>query len=812
VKYLITIYIFLFAALGLHAQTGYEKKLGVAIQTTNPPIINGILDDECWINAGVFTDFRQYEPYSGAPSMQKTVAKVVYDNEGIYIGAMLYDTYPDSIRTEMGPRDADRSIIADYFNVDLGPYNDGINGYSFKLTASGIQSDIRRSSGAGGRDLNWDAVWHSAVQIVDSGWIAELKIPFSAFRFPNKEDEAWGFNLWRYIQRYGEWSSWNFADKSHGTSINYLGEISGISGIKSPARISVTPYLSAYLEKLSGQEKWNNAFHGGADLKVGLSDAFTLDATLIPDFGQVQSDNQILNLTPYEVKYNERRQFFTEGTDVFNKGGIFYSRRVGSSPTGYYSVDSELEPGEEVVFNPSEVRLLNATKISGRTRKGLGIGFFNGITAESRAEIINTENNNTREIVTQPLTNYNMIVVDQNLGGGSYISLANTSVMRSGAATGNNYTANVTATDMRYLSPDRTYSVNAVIALSQKYFTDNDNIFGHSVILNGGKTGGKFRLYYTHSSRTNDYDPNDMGYLRRNNEFNNRVTFGYNIYEPVRKILNSLNRISIGYEMLYTPRKFSSLDIDIESTTTYKNFMVLQVESNINPIGTDDHYEAREEGRYYSRPPSAELAVGLTTDNRRTLSVGLSAEYQKFFSEFDMSGYQVNFSPSIRLNNKFKLEHTLSFHKKMNDIGYAGRTESIIFGRRNSATIENIFSINYIRSASSYFQARIRHYWSKADYDSYYILNEDGSLGESAPDMGSDINNNYFNIDMSYTWRFAPGSELKFVWKNSVYQSGPEIFSSFKKNLDAMLNAPAINSLSLKILYYLDYHTLKSRL
>ena len=130
---------------------------------------------------------------------------------------------------------------------------------------------------------------------------------------------------------------------------------------------------------------------------------------------------------------------------------------------------------------------------------------------------------------------------------------------------------------------------------------------------------------------------------------------------------------------------------------------------------------------------------------------------------------------------------------------------------RNAGTLENILSTNYIISASHYFQARIRHYWSKADYHSYYILNEDGSLGEQSPDMGSDINTNYFNIDMAYTWRFAPGSELKLVWKNSVYQSGTEIFSSFRDNLDALLDAPAINSLSLKILYYLDYHTIKSR-
>ncbi|MDZ7738770.1 MAG: DUF5916 domain-containing protein [Bacteroidales bacterium] len=526
----------------------------------------------------------------------------------------------------------------------------------------------------------------------------------------------------------------------------------------------------------------------------------------------MQSDDQVLNLSPYEVKYNERRQFFTEGTDVFNKGGIFYSRRIGSRPSGYYAVSSRLEEGEEIVSNPTETRLINATKISGRTEKGLGIGFFNGITARASALVANTVSRDTREIVTQPLTNYNMLVIDQNLGRGSYISLANTNVMRSGKSAGDNYTANVTATDMRWLSADRTYSINAVIAMSQKYFTGTDNIFGHSMVLSGGKTGGTFRLYYTHISRTNDYDPNDMGYLKRNNEFNNYLTMGYNIYEPHGAVLHSLNTVAFRHEMLHTPRMFSAFDISLKSTTTFRNFTVMKLESEISPAGRDDHYEAREEGRFYSRPPSVQLAASFSSDKRRTFSIDLAGEYKYFYSTFDMDLFSLTLTPALRLNNNFNLSHRLSYRRHKNDIGYAGRTESIIFGKRNTGTIENIFSVNYIHTAKSYLQARVRHYWSKADYDSYYILNADGSLGDTAPDMGSDINTNFFNIDMIYTWRFAPGSELKFAWKNSVYQSGPDIFKSFSENIRAMNGAPAINNLSLKILYYLDYHTLRTRI
>ncbi len=799
-------------SLTLDAQYNLEKRTGEAVYTDNPPKIDGRLDDQCWTISNRFTDFLQYEPYSGIPSKQKTVAWIVYDDEGIYVGAMLYDTHPDSIKTQLGPRDGDTDIIAEYFNVDFGPYNDDLNAFSFKLAASGIQSDIKRSTGAGGRDLNWDAVWHSATQVVDSGWIAEIKIPFSAIRFPREGNKAWGFNLWRYIQRYGEWSSWNFADKSHGSTVNHLGELTGITNVKPPVRVSVTPYVSAYAENISNEKKWNNTMHFGADLKIGLSEAFTLDATLIPDFNQVQSDDVILNLTPYEVEYNEKRQFFTEGTDVFDKAGIFYSRRIGSTPSGYNDVDGLINENETIVSNPSETNLINATKISGRTKNGLGIGFFNAITEKTKAVISNTEDDSSREIVTQPLTNYNIFVVDQNLGSGSSLSLINTNVLHSGPDTGHDYTANVTAFDGRYLSEDRSYSLQSIISVSQKYYSDRDDIFGHSIYLNGGKTGGKIRYYYTLNALTDDYDPNDMGYLRRNNEFKNALTLGYSIYQPFGKIMRTLNTLAFQNEMQNIPRKYSNFSINLQSATTLINFMVFDLSLKINPIGSNDYYEPRVTGRYYSIPPSAEITAKYSTDTRKLFAITFSGRYKHYYTDLGMENYTFGITPVFHLNNNFKINHSFTYTKKNNDIGFSGLTpESIIFGKRNSSTIENILTLNYIQSAKAYFEFRLRHYWSKADYDSYYLLNEDGSLSDQIADQGNDINTNYFNIDMSYTWRFAPGSEISLVWKNYIYQSSSEIFHNLKENFNAMLAEPAVNSFSLKILYYLDYHSVVSR-
>jgi hypothetical protein len=792
----------------------YSRREGSVVRIENPPKIDGTPDDSCWELSEVFSNFKQYEPFGGEPSKFNTEVKMVYDNEAIYICAIMYDPHPDSIRNELGQRDADRSIIADYFNVDIGPYNDGINGFSFKLTASGVQTDINRSSGVGGRDLNWDAVWQSATLITEYGWVAELKIPFSAIRFTADGVDKWGVNFWRFIQRYGEWSSWNWADKSFGTSINYMGNMGGFSGILPPVRISVSPYLSAFFENESGSETWSRVLNGGADLKIGLSESFTLDATLVPDFKQVQYDDQVLNLTPFEVKYNEKRQFFTEGTDVFGKGNIFYSRRVGGKPSGYGEINKELEPGEEVVYNPTITRLLNATKISGRTRNGLGIGIFNSVTAMAEGEIVNEFDNSSRKYITQPLTNYNMLVLDQNLGGGSYVSLINTNVLKSGPSTGTNYTANVSAADMRYLDPSRTWSVSAVPAISQKYRSDGENEYGYSLSLSGGKTGGKFRLFGSHLSISNMYDPNDMGYLQHNNLFINEITTGYNIYEPIGRILSSLNTLSLKYEMLHTPRRYNSFEIDAESKTTFRDLSMISINAVINPLKSNDYYEPRTEGWFYSRPPSVAFSSEYSSDSRRIISLTINGAVEFFDSQNNMFRYIAGIVPTLRLNNRFVFSHKIGIDYFIDDIGYITKDSfsDIVFGERVSATIENRSSLSYIFSPLSYLELRARHYWSKADYNgNYFTLSEDGGLIKNIDySENRDININYLNIDLVYTWRFAPGSEFSIYWKNSIYQSGNEIYKTFGENLNSMFDSPAINSFSFKILYYLDYHSLRS--
>ena len=257
----------------------------------------------------------------------------------------------------------------------------------FCCHTAGVQIDIKYSND--GESSSWNAVWESATSIDEKGWVVEMKIPYSALRFPEVDKQLWGINFGREIRRKRERQWWNFIDPTVDGFLTQAGRLTGIENIKPPVRLFFFPYASSYVESNTASEGGEAySFNAGMDLKYGLNDAFTLDMTLIPDFGQARFDNQVLNLSAFEVQFNENRQFFTEGLELFTKADLFYSRRVGGTPFNFFRVEDQLSATEEIRDNPAQSQLINATKISGRNKKGLGIGFFNAIEGggESRSQ------------------------------------------------------------------------------------------------------------------------------------------------------------------------------------------------------------------------------------------------------------------------------------------------------------------------------------------------------------------------------------------------------------------------------------------
>ena len=328
-----------------------------AIRTLVAPKIDGLLDDSCWASADIADGFIQRDLHPGLPSEQKTEVRILYDNVAIYVNAHCYDTSPDSILRELSTRDSEAN--AETFGVFFDTYDDDINAFGFFVTSAGTQIDARYSDN--GQDFNWNAVWMSAVKINKTGWDIELKIPYSALRFSKLDIQKWGLNIIRKVRRIRETSFWNSVDPKINALVRQFGHLEGLRNLKPPVRLSLTPYVAGIMNHYpyndaNVKDLTYNA-SGGMDVKYGLSDAFTLDMTLVPDFSQVQSDNQVLNLSPFEVQFQERRPFFTEGTELFNKGDLFYSRRVGGLPLNYNSVNSKLMDGEKVINNPSQTQL-----------------------------------------------------------------------------------------------------------------------------------------------------------------------------------------------------------------------------------------------------------------------------------------------------------------------------------------------------------------------------------------------------------------------------------------------------------------------
>ncbi|MDK2977781.1 MAG: hypothetical protein PWP52_495 [Bacteroidales bacterium] len=773
------------------------------------PKIDGILDDDIWVNAPVAKDFIQFEPYNGyAPSLP-TEVKILYDNHAIYFGAIMYDNHPDSIIKDLGVRDDYTSLNSDLFTVYINTFNDGVNASEFMVSASGIQSDVKHNGNS--EDRNWDAVWESKVNITEKGWMVEMMIPYSALRFSQKENQTWGVHFMRHIRRYREWSSWNFIDNQIQGKINQMGEMSGIKDIEPPLRLSVTPYVSAYLEKNDEIDKWGNNFNAGMDLKWGINQSFTLDMILIPDFGQVQSDDEILNISPYEVQYDEKRQFFTEGTELFSKGNIFYSRRIGGKPKNAYDVYDHLDSNQVVASNPLETNLINATKISGRTKGGLGIGFFNAMTGAVEAEIKDTISEEVSHYRTQGFTNYNMIVLDQTLKNNSFISLANTNVLHAEE----NYNANVTATEFRIMNKENSYQIAGSGAVSQHY-TDSTTL-GHKYNIEVAKISGRFMFELQHFIESDTYDPNDMGYIQQNNEATWDAEFQYNIKEPFWRLLEWNNEISFYYTSLYKPREYSSFNINARIHATFRNHLSVGFYGEVKPFKRYDFFEPRVDGWKLELPRNMYFQSWISTDYRKKFAIDLSGDYWKSMDD-NQWGYDYSIQPRVRMNDKWILVYGVSFENNFNTYGYVDNyadntgNDVIVMGNRDRTTLVNTFNSSYIFSNKASLSFRMRHYWSRVEYTDFHQLLSDGalspSIGYDSYSTSENLNYNAFTIDMKYLWRFAPGSELSLVWKNAIYTNDNNLVNSFVDNLENTFAASQINSISLKILYYLDYQYL----
>jgi hypothetical protein len=386
-----------------------------ATRITVSPQIDGHLDDEAWRSATAATGFLQRDPDEGKPATERTELRIVFDDAAIYVGVTLHDREPDRIVRRLSRRDDYPD--ADRFTVFFDPHHDHLTGAMFTVSAAGSQADAIVYNDTW-QDDSWDAVWDAAVSIGPDGWAAEMRIPFSQLRFPRAERDAWGINAARFIQRRNETDWLELVPKKESGLASRMAHLVGIQGIRPPRQFEVLPYTVARAEFIEPDAPGNpfndgsRLFGGtGVDVKYGITSNFTLNAAVNPDFGQVEVDPAVVNLTAFETFFSEKRPFFIEGSQIFGNFGrsgsnsfwgfnsadpqIFYSRRIGRSPQGAAS--------GVFVDQPTASTILGAGKITGKSRSGWNIGLLDAVTAREHARLDGADRDRAE---IEPLTNY----------------------------------------------------------------------------------------------------------------------------------------------------------------------------------------------------------------------------------------------------------------------------------------------------------------------------------------------------------------------------------------------------------------------
>jgi hypothetical protein len=830
------------------APAAAPRKQLQAVRVTESIKLDGLLDEAAWQQAPVATDFIENQPTPGRPEKHRTEVRILYDDQNLYVGALMHDISPDSILRELSQRDDINN--SDWFGIFLDTYHDKQNGYSFIVTSGGVQLDARYSP-ANGEDGNWNAVWDSRTALRGTDWVAELRIPYSAIRFApstNGVAPVWGLNFGRQRQITRQKYFWNELRPEVDGFVNQWGELAGLRDIKPPLRLSLTPYISGYVNdnplSAEGTRRTTTSFNGGADVKWGINESFTLDATLVPDFGQVQSDNQVLNLSPFEVQFNENRQFFTEGTELFNKGNLFYSRRVGATPMGFFAVPSN--DTTKIVRNPTETRLLNATKISGRTRKGLGVGLFNALSNDVYATVRTTRTGQEREVLTQPFSNYSILVLDQSLKNNSYVSLINTNVTRRGQT----YDANVTGGLFRFADKKNRYAITGQANYSRRRgyeFGTREQVSnpdGYKYNLDVGKISGNFTYGAYHGIESDTYDSNDLGILFSNNSISQGVYGNYNIYKPFWKV-NRLNTFfGAEHNLLYKPTLYQNANFYGGASTTFtKNFLSAGFNTNFNPRNRN-YFEPRTRplGEYHVLVPgSFNIGGFISTDYRKKLALDLNGGVRTYALDRRLAerprrmGYGLTIGPRYRVNNHFNVRYETDWSLAQHQIGYVNPSQddngslsrkypedaaimdafpgTVLLGRRRVVTVSNVLSAAYTFTNRMSFTIRTRHYTSTVRYQDFARLAPGGDETPVAYARNRDNTFNAFNVDAVYSWWFAPGSQVSIVWKNAStnFLQANEATPLYFDNLSNTINTPHNNNVSIKVLYFLDYLMLKPK-
>jgi hypothetical protein len=730
------------------------------------PVIDGLLNDDCWNLVEWSSNFTQSQPVENKPPSQETAFKILYDDNNLYVFIRAYDSIPEKISRIMSKRD---NFDGDLVSVDIDSYFDKQTSFSFTATAAGAKGDEAVTQDGNNYDDSWNPIWYLETSIDNKGWCAEIKIPLSQLRFGKKTEQIWGLQVSRRIYRLQERSLWQFIPKGSPGNVHLFGELNGINNIKPKLQVEIMPYTVGRIErfeKVAGdpfQTGKSSKLSAGLDGKIGLTNDFTLDFTVNPDFGQVEADPSEVNLTAFESYFSERRPFFVEGKNIFEfmpnqtivihnmySDNLFYSRRIGRYPHNYPSLGSN-----EYVKMPESTTILGAMKISGKTKKGLSVGILESLTSREDA-LIDSAGVRRKETV-EPLTNYfvGRIQQDFNKGettiGGLFTAVnrdINTAVLdylhtaaytagidfqknwkeRTWYVAGNAEFSNVRGKPQA-ITNTQTSSARYYQRPDAKYLSVDSSLTalsGYGGTVKFGKFSQKKLQFETSLTvRSPGLEFNDIGYMRYSDVIHHGTWVAYYLRNPFL-IFNNFY-LNTNYWMYWNfSGELLSTNTNINFNSQFKNRW--RINGQFNRQSENISITLLRGGTSFITPGNQGFSLNLGTDPSKKLSFfignyhgsgdGKSYRYHEYWAS-------VNVRPSNSISISVEPDYGIQ-NSELQYVSTTGKNENPIylFGKLNQKTLSMTFRISYTINPELSIEYYGQPFVSAGKYTNYKIITQ----------------------------------------------------------------------------------------
>lgn len=848
------------------AQSQGSPTLASKVITASPIVdgpvrVDGVLDDSVWESANWRSDFLQREPVEGGIPAHATEVAVVYDDAALYIGARMESTSAESIRRSVTRRDNETN--AEQIAVSLDTYNNGRTAYTFAVTAGGVRIDYYHDEDRqGARDYSFDPVWTAEVDIQDTGWSAEMRIPYSQLRFNNSPIQEWGININRDISASNEDIYWIYVPRDESGWASRFGRLVGLEGIRPARRLELLPYVATGSNLPSDVDEndpfrssFENDIRAGLDVKMGLGSNLTLDATFNPDFGQVEADPAEVNLSAFETFFSERRPFFSEGSDLLGSSH-FYSRRIGRAPRGSVSGD--------FVDRPDNTTILGAAKLSGRLSSGFSVAALGAATQAESARVFDIQSGNTSEVRIEPFAAYLAVAGAQEFGpNASTVRVLATGVRRdlsendplSSVLNDEAYTGEL-SWNLRFRggayefggaggathvsgTPARIAALqNSSVHYYQRPDASYISVDSSKTSLNGfttdvwvQKNNGRFTGFMLFATESPGYDPNDLGRLSRADEISWYTEVGYRQTRPGmwyhRYDVEVANFSSWNFG-----GQRNTIGFDGNVDFTWKNFWSTEVFAGFNPRDYSD--TATRGGPRMAVSPERNVGFEVATNTAKRFSTELYVYYET--DDLGRRDFVVAQELAWEPSERIELSFEPGWEKRLRGRQYVatrdgGPAETFgsryIFSSIDRTEISGELRLNYtfspdislelyaepfaasgnfydfgqLTAAESLTLLKYGMAGTTIELDGNEYLVTDGVDSFSFPQR--DFNVRSFRSNLVFRWEYRPGSTLFVVWQQD--RSGFEPVGRFVRPGDLVesFSDMSNNFFSIKLTYWL---------